>query len=62
MQLKLLEGLNLDKEQAQSGWMMYSVMVLNNYLVSAYPQDGATATVITVKMPVSSAHVCDDLV
>ena len=51
------EKLALAQVQVQSGWMMYSVMVLSNNLDSAYKQAGATVIVITVKMLVLSAPV-----
>ena len=51
------EKLTMAQVQVQSGWMMYSVMVLSNNLDSAYKQAGATVIVITVKMLVLSAPV-----
>ena len=57
MQQKHLDKLTLEQGQVQSGWMMYSVMVLSNNLDSAYKQAGAIITVIIVKMLVLSAPV-----
>ena len=61
MQQKHLGKLALVKGQVQSGWMMYSATELSNNLDSVYKQAGAIAIVITVKILVLSAPVCNTI-